>query len=383
MKILFFSSYPLFSGSHKMALQLADFAREAGHEVLIGAPEDNLYLEKAKARGFKTHIYQAPESLLATGGQILKRSIFQKTATVLLDLLPYQFRVWTMLRRQKIDLVYIAQERGVIQIGPAARMAGTPVLWHVQGGLKDGAGFIHRIAALISTRIICVSNAVRDDLMTFVNADRKNSLLYNGIPDIEIANPKKTDEKTRILFAANITPHKGAHILIEAAALLKNINIHIDIAGWIQDQAYERYIVNLIEKHKLQSIVTLHGFVENIDDLYARADIIACPTVEYGTLHGQKIWWKEGFNLSALEAMRAAKPVVCSATYGLKEVVEHNVTGIHVDQNDAFELAHAIEHLAEMPETAEQLGLAGRGRYEVLFSEKHMRRNFNEVLQLF
>lgn len=238
-------------------------------------------------------------------------------------------------------------------------------------------------AAMLSNHIMCVSNAVRDDLLTFTKAKKKTGVVYNGLPDIDFKTPAKADNKTRILFAANITPHKGAHILIEAACILKKKNIHVDIAGWVQDKKYETYLQELIKKRGVEGVVTLHGFVENIDELYASADIVACPTVESGELHGKQIWWKEGFNLSALEAMRAKKPVICSATYGLKEVVEDGVTGTHVNQNDAYELARAIERFIESPDRAKRMGRAGRTRYETYFTEEHMRKNFEEALELF
>lgn len=117
-----------------MALSLAKAAKEAGHEVIVGAPEDNLYLEKAQAAGLQTHIYQAPQSLLPTGGKILKGPNIART---LLDLVPYNLKILKTAKEQNLDMAYIAQERGVLQIGTGLKLSGVPILWHLQGGLKN------------------------------------------------------------------------------------------------------------------------------------------------------------------------------------------------------------------------------------------------------
>ncbi len=373
-----------------MALQMAAFARDAGHNVLIGAPEDNAYTAKAKAQGFQTHIYQAPDSLLVTGGEVFKQSILKKIIQGLYDFTPYQWRTHKAIQRQNIDWVYMAQQRGVLQIGPAAKLSSAKVMWHVQSGLRDDASFLNRASAALSQKIICVSHAVKDDVIKRApkSAAHKISVLHNGLPDIKPQLDKSDTPKTHLLFAANITPHKGAHILIEAINKLpaaQRSGIRVDIAGWVLDEDYEAHLQRLITEYDLDDTINMHGYCEDIPPLIQRADIMICPSLERGEIeiNGQQkhFAWKEGFNLSALEAMRAGAAVICSASYGLTEVVEDGVTGLHVPPGNASELASAIERLVKDKETTQEMGSQGRARYEALFTQEHMRSKFVKILE--
>ena len=373
-----------------MTLQLAEAAREAGYDIIIGAPEHNPYIENAQKRGFETHVYQAPDNLLAIGGDIMRRSKLRKAFDVLFGLLPYNLKVRKTLKAQKIDLVYVAQERGLIQIGPGAWLAGLPIFWHVQGGLPDHARMIHRMAAQLASRILCVSHAVQDDLAGFASPAlmKKSSVLYNGLPDLEATQPAVKNEKTEILYAGNIVPERGAHILIEAIAALPETaqeKIIVNIAGWLLDADYKAYILDLIPRHHLENRVIVHGYVPDITKLMAQADIIVCPTIDRGELElgGQirTLRCKEGFGLTALEAMRAGKPVICSAVYGLTEVVQNGATGLHVPANDTKALSRALEILLNNERVRGEMGAAGRQRYEEMFTAEKMEVRFLEVLE--
>lgn len=57
-----------------------------------------------------------------------------------------------------------------------------------------------------------------------------------------------------------------------------------------------------------------------------------------------------------LEAMSTGAAVVCSATEGMSDYVEHGVTGLLVPPDDPQRLAAAVEHLLREPERARALG---------------------------
>lgn len=370
-----------------MALSLARIAQNAGYDVLIGAPEDNSYIQKAKEKGFKTHIYQAPKGLLPTGKKLLKQHIFQKIWRIIADLLPYNLKTAQILKQQKIDLIYCAQERGVMQIGLGAKLSKTPVLWHIQSGLLPNAALIHTIAAKLSRHIFCVSNAVKQDLKLFLPQDTvdRAQIIYNGLADItDIKRKNHQNETIHILLAGNIVPERGAHNLIEAAMDLPRHNVKITLAGWLLDEEYHLYLQEMLSRYDMHNI-ELVGYREDIQDLIQNADIIVCPTVEKGTIglngRSRDIYFKEGFGLSALEAMRAGKPVICSSSQGFTEVVEHEVTGLHVMQDDVYSLGNALKRLIDNPAEREKMGAAGRLRYKKHFTDDKMATAFLRLLQ--
>jgi glycosyltransferase involved in cell wall biosynthesis len=77
----------------------------------------------------------------------------------------------------------------------------------------------------------------------------------------------------------------------------------------------------------------------------------------------------EGLGSAALAAMAMGVPVVASAVGGLPEVVEHEKTGLLVNENN---FADPVKRLLANPEWAARLGQAGRTRIESEFSVEMM-----------
>jgi glycosyltransferase involved in cell wall biosynthesis len=74
-----------------------------------------------------------------------------------------------------------------------------------------------------------------------------------------------------------------------------------------------------------------------------------------------------------LEAMAAGRPVVASdAPGGLRDIVDHETTGLVVPVGDAAAAARALRRLVEDPETRRRLGANGRARCVQHFSAARM-----------
>jgi glycosyltransferase involved in cell wall biosynthesis len=78
--------------------------------------------------------------------------------------------------------------------------------------------------------------------------------------------------------------------------------------------------------------------------------------------------WPEPFGTVAIEAMAAGRPVVASAVGGLREVVVHGETGLHVPAADPPALAEALGELLADPARRLRMGEAGRRRAQENFS---------------
>jgi len=90
------------------------------------------------------------------------------------------------------------------------------------------------------------------------------------------------------------------------------------------------------------------------DALYEACDLFCLPSVSPG----------EAFGLVLLEAMAHGKPVAasCPPYSGVKDVVEHGITGILVPPDDPLSLAKAIRTLLADPGRGKVMGLAGLRR---------------------
>ena len=56
------------------------------------------------------------------------------------------------------------------------------------------------------------------------------------------------------------------------------------------------------------------------------------------------------------------KPVICSDTGGLSEVVENGVTGLLFEPGNVGQLAEKIQYLMNNPDVCERMGSAGRAK---------------------
>jgi glycosyltransferase involved in cell wall biosynthesis len=72
--------------------------------------------------------------------------------------------------------------------------------------------------------------------------------------------------------------------------------------------------------------------------------------------------WHEPMSQVAVEAMVVGRPVVASDVAGLRDVVQHDVTGLCVPPRDPAALATAIDGLLDDPERCQAMGSAGRER---------------------
>jgi glycosyltransferase involved in cell wall biosynthesis len=141
-----------------------------------------------------------------------------------------------------------------------------------------------------------------------------------------------------VLYAGRLSAEKGVLELVEAARGMKLV---VAGDGPLRDEVPEAY-----------------GFVphEELQRLYARAAVVACPSR------------REGFGVACLEAMAHGRPVVASAVGGLRDLVVHEETGLLVPPRDPSALRAALERLLGDRELRLRLGTAGQERARTQFS---------------
>ena len=133
-----------------------------------------------------------------------------------------------------------------------------------------------------------------------------------------------------VLSVGELNRNKNHETIIKAVAQLSNPNIYYVICG---QGPLEEYLRGLAKKLGVEDKVRLLGFRNDVADIYKVSDVFAFPSL------------REGLGMSALEAMAAGLPVVCSKIRGNTDLVEDGKGGYLVDSNDSDGFANAIKKL--------------------------------------
>ena len=177
-----------------------------------------------------------------------------------------------------------------------------------------------------------------------------------------------------ILFCGMVSEEKGAGILLEACAKLKQLgaSFRCKIVGKAASAVEEKNFKDFIQNHRLEGIVEFTGplYSDNKWKAYAGADIFCFPT-HYSA---------ESFGLVAVEAMMFGLPVVATNWRGLPDIVVDRETGFLVPPKDAKSIAERLEILILDPDLRRTMGAAGRRRYEEKYTIDKFRNSMEFAL---
>lgn len=228
-----------------------------------------------------------------------------------------------------------------------------------------------------NSKVILMSKLLYPDISKYVSADDVY-ICPNGIDNSNLLPVKNYHPETRVsvLYLSNMMRAKGVMDLLEAMSLLKNRNCNVEVhfAGKWSD-VNEDLFNERVHGLGLDRIVFAHGPVygEEKSTLYGDADIFAFPSHD------------ECFPLVLLEAMKFGLPVVCTDVGGIPDIVIDGITGLLFPAGDIGSLAEKLELLINDHGMAQQMGKAGRKRFEERFTlgifEENLKKTFLEVLK--
>jgi glycosyltransferase involved in cell wall biosynthesis len=198
--------------------------------------------------------------------------------------------------------------------------------------------FLERKIYKSYSRIICVSNGIRDSLATHLGEHENLVVIHNGINLTSFYEAEPVSLK--ILFKSSVTPFlilqtayfreaKDQITVIRALSLLPK-GIHVAFAGGGNPERIA-LCKKEVETYSLQKQVHFLGLRSDIPQLVKAADIVVVSS-----------HW-EGFGLSAVEGMACGKPVIASNVLGLSGVVKG--AGLLFEKGDHKELAKIILEL--------------------------------------
>ncbi len=250
------------------------------------------------------------------------------------------------------SLVHAHSLKACLLVYPACRRAAVPILWHVHDflPLRRARRFLMSLAVHSADRIVAVSRAVAEE-----TAAREVTVLHNGTEWTPL--PTSGAPRDLVLFVGRLHPEKRPQDFVRLAGKCRSSwpDVRFVVVG-VTHADGDQFGVELRGLAGRMGVLddsylTFAGHVEDVNSLLARAIVLVIPSQ------------REPFGLVALEAMRAAVPVVGTTGGGLDDIVEDGRTGYLVSPGDVESLRMRVVSLLAHRNRAEAMGASGRHRY--------------------
>ena len=226
-----------------------------------------------------------------------------------------------------------------------------------------------QMAAAAFAVTVCESN--RQHLSPILGPEllARLRLLYNGV-DLEQFAPapdrkSAAGEPLELLFVGRLVEKKGADVLLRAlaAAAARQLPVRLTLVGDGPERERCLELAAELELGDRCRFVPLMPH-EEVKRRMQRADafVLPCRVAADGD--------RDALPTVLLEAMAAGLPCVSTPVNGVGEIVVHGETGLLVAENDAGELARALERLARSPGLRGEMGARARQRAARLFDAR-------------
>jgi len=263
-------------------------------------------------------------------------------------------RAWRHFRRVAPDIVH--QHFGSEYLRGIAKAAGVKRIvahFHDHGFEVDGGVSVPH-SSLFADAVIATSR----DVAAMVRGSVTPEVIYPCIVPVPADPPPALEARRPVIGAlSRLAPIKGfGHLIRAMPMVLSRVpQARLEIAGDGEDAASLRAeIVRL----GLGGSVTLLGWQDNLDPLFARWRVFAAPSV------------MEGFGTAILEAAMRGLPIVASRVGGIPELVDDRVTGLLVPPAQPEPLAQALVTLLTDTVNSTALGRAAAARARMAFAPR-------------
>ncbi len=241
---------------------------------------------------------------------------------------------------------------------------------------KQINGFINNT---LSTHIVAVAQAAKENLTDTGVSDKKITVIINGVDSLT-ETTKEEQISLRLKYGikeddfvfgivARLENVKGHDYFIEAAEKIcsKYDNIKFLIVG---TGAEEQRLKNKVSELKLDGKVIFTGFITDVASIYSIMDMnVNCS---YGT---------ETSSLALSEAMSISKPAIASIYGGNPYMITDGENGLLCEKQNTEALAEKMEYILNNKDIYEKMCVTAREHYEKKFTAKRMTQKLEEIYE--
>lgn len=268
----------------------------------------------------------------------------------------------------------------------AAKIAGVSVRIYMCHGLRyqSCSGILRRLLVLTeritcrcATDILCVSNGLKDLMISEKISDKEPTVIWNGSVsgiDIDKFNPNKGLDRTAIrsrfglapgdfvvTFVGRLVRDKGINELVEAFSSFNNKypNSKLLLVGPLEKQGNGLSNKTLSSIYDNRSIIAA-GLQESIPEILSATDVFIFPT------------YREGFGLALMEAGAMGIPSIATNIIGCNEIIENEKTGLLIQPYSSVAIEKAVERLYNDKSLYESIHRSCRNSIISRYEQRHL-----------
>ncbi len=292
-------------------------------------------------------------------------------------------RLRNLIRRYQPDVVHTHDVKSEFWALPAARSTGTRLVAFHYGRVVMRSKWIQLqdMASLLTfrfyDRVLANSSAQEQELRQW-GVPRGKIAVVPSFVDAAAIQPPTPDERrtareklglgsdrTVLSTTAKLSPNKGHIYMLQALVEIcaKTPDVVYLVAGegdatWHGEGGYREELERRAAALGLSEHVRFLGYYPELKTILHASDLVVSPSL------------REGMQVSLIEAMAAARPVVATAIGGTVDAVSDGETGLLVPASDPGALAHAVLELLGDRERMRAMGAAARRRVEDQFNRQ-------------
>lgn len=193
----------------------------------------------------------------------------------------------------------------------------------------------------------------------------RSDIIYNGLDLSEFPEPSPGNPRL-VGFLGRLTYQKNVSGLLEVARLLVPEGYRFRIIGGGDQEAWLR---KRIREENLEDSINVTGSLPRVEALEALREV--------GVLLMPSRW--EGFPLVPLEAMALKIPVVAARVGGIPEAVDHEGSGLLIEDGKPGDYAAAVRRLADNDSLRRKLIEQGYETVRERFSRRETAHRHREL----
>ncbi len=376
-QVLFLDQTGRLGGAELMLLDIAA-ARAADSEVILF--QDGEFRTALENVGVKTTILKLGEEASTVDKQAGLKRVLRSIPGIL------QLMLQTVQAARSFDVVYANTAKALVIGGPAARLAGRPLIFHLHDIIADGHFSVLNQQALVlcanycAQSVIANSEATKDAFIACGGRAELCVVIPNGfrIP-IERSSPEETkslrtslgipSDAWTVLMAGRLAHWKGQHILLEALKAVPTAHAVLlgDALFTDEDRKYAQQLHTQAEE--LAGRIHFAGFQSTTMPYFDMADVVVHASV-----------YPEPFGRVIVEGMLAAKPVIASRAGGAAEIISHEHTGLLVNPGNVKELTDALLRLQNDSEFAASIAREAQQTAQDIYALSAVQEKIESVI---